>query len=125
MLTITDGVSLSRALTTSIDPRLKQLLTDRIQQLDVEDLSTAARFIIVQPGDTLDDLEKELGFLIAGDHERGFDPEWVADHGTFYEAVWILTDDGFAHVVLVPREPGISPDLLDFCATYASEQAVI
>lgn len=51
MLNVHDRATLSRALTTSIDLRLKRLLTERIQQLNVEDLSTAARFIIVQEGD--------------------------------------------------------------------------
>ena len=131
MLTITDGGSLTRALSTSIDPRLKRLLTDRIRQLDVEDLSTAARFIVMQSGHTTDDLEQVLGFSVfqnAADGSRlgdtdyspGF--EWIEDHGHCYELVFILTDDGFAHVVFLPREPGIDATLLNFCATYAGEE---
>lgn len=34
MLTITDGGSLTRALSTSIDPQLKQPLRDRVRQLE-------------------------------------------------------------------------------------------
>lgn len=133
MLTITDGESLTRALGTSIDPQLKQLLTDRVQQLDVEDLSTAARFVIVQVADTTDDLDRALGLSVFQNAAAGtrlgnsdFTPgwEWIEDHGFAFELVFILTDDGFAHVVFVPRDPGIDGSLLNFCATYASEQAV-
>ena len=122
MLTIVDGGSLSRALNLPIDPDIRRLLIQRRDQLGT--IEDQARFLVMQPRDTLDDLEKELGFLIAGDHERGFDPEWVADHGTFYEAVWILTDDGFAHVVFVPSEPDINAALLKLCAESAVKQAV-
>ena len=131
MLTITDGGSLSRALSSPIDPRLKRLLRNRIQQLNVEDLSTAARFVIVQPGDTITDLDQALGFSIlknVADGSRFGDPdftpgwEWIEDHGFCHELVFILTDDGYAHVVFVQRESGINADLLNFCATYAEEQ---
>ena len=134
MLTITDGGSLSRALNTSLDLRLKQLITDRIRQLDVDDLTTVARFMIVQPSDTIINLDRALNFSVfqnAADGTRYGDPnfspgwEWIEDHGYSYELVFIFTDDGFAHVVFVPRDPGIDASLLDFCATYASEQAVI
>ena len=132
MLTITDGGSLSRALRTPIDPRLKRLLTDRIQQLDVEDLSTAARFVIVQPGDTIADADRALGFCILqnlADGTRFGDPdfspgfEWIEDHGFAFELTFEATTD-FTVAVLVERGRGIDPNLLNFCATYAGEQAV-
>lgn len=134
MLTITDGESLTRALSTSIDPRLKRLLRERIRQLNVEDLSTAARFVIVQSGDTIADADQALGFSIlenVADGTRFDDPdftpgwEWIEGHGFAFELVFIFTDDGFAHVVFVPSEPRINADLLNFCATYAGQQAVI
>jgi len=130
MLTITDGGSLSRALSTSIDPRLKRLLTDRIRQLDFEDLSTTARFVIVQPGDTLNDLECELGFSVLqnpADGSRFGDPdfspgwEWVADHGHCFELVFIFDDSGFAHVVLLENSHGVDPQLLELCRLYVTD----
>ena len=45
MLTITDGGSLSRALRTPIDLRLKRLLIERRDQLG-GDISGEARFVI-------------------------------------------------------------------------------
>ena len=129
MLTITDGGSLTRALSTSIDPLLKRLLIERRDQLDGE-IKGEARFIVVQPGDGLDALEIALGFSILqnqtdghrfGDPEFSPSCEWIADHGTFYEAVWILTDDGFAHVALITKHDGIDPELLKFCELYVTD----
>ena len=128
MLQITDGASLSSVLTSSIDPQLKELIRKRVQQLDVHDLSSAARFLIVQAGDKPAALEQALGFPILHncpddtqfgepDYSPGF--EWVADHGHTYELVMILTDDGFAHVVFVPNSPGIDAELLNLCVTYS------
>ena len=119
MLAIVDGVSLTRALRTTLAPELKQLLTDRIRQLDVEDLSKVARFLIVEVGDTLDTVEKELGFAIGGDSHDSFGCEWIEDHGDVVELVWILTDDGFAHVVLLTKSAGLDPELLRLCAAQA------
>ena len=113
MLTIIDGGSLTRALTMPIDPRLRRLLSERRDQLG-GDIASEVRFVIVQPGDTLDALERELGFPVLGDPEGSFGCEWVEDHGTFYEALWILTDDGYAHVAFITKL-GPDPDLLKFC----------
>ncbi len=113
MLTITDGGSLTRALSTSIDPSMKRLLIERRDQLG-GDMEGLARFLITGL-DGLDALEKELGFPIRADLEGSFGCEWIADHGTFYEALWILTDDGFAHVALVTKHDGIDPELLKLC----------
>lgn len=118
MFAIIDGEALLRALSSSIDTRLKELLTERVRQLDVEDLTTAARFVIVQPGDSLKALENELGFAISADPEVGFGCEWVEDHGHTFELVFVLTDDGCAHVVLVPNQPNIDVDILNLCALF-------
>ena len=129
MLTITDGGSLARALKLPIDARLKQLLMERRDQLggDIKDL---ARFIVVQPRDSIEALEQELGWSIFVTPEgcRFGDPdfypgwEWLADHGHCFEMVFILTDDGFAHVVLVEQSPGVDPDLLRLCQMYVTDQ---
>ncbi len=121
MLTITDGRSITRALSTSIDPPLKRLLIKRRDQLG-GDINGLARFLIAGPLDVLDTLETELGFPVRGDSELSFGCEWVADHGTFFEAVWILTDDGFAHVALITKHAGIDPELLRLCEMYVTDQ---
>lgn len=120
MLTITDRGSLTRALSRSLEPELKQLLIDRRDQLG-GDITELARFMVVRNGDSLESIENELGFPGLSDPEGSFGCEWVADHGHSYEAVWILTDDGFAHVVIVPKQRGVDPDLLNLCQLYVTD----
>jgi len=103
-----------------IDLRLKRLLIKRRHQLG-GDIRGRARFLIAEPLDGLDALGTELGFLVRGDPEGSFGCEWVAEHGTFFEAVWILTDDGYAHVALVPKL-GTDPDLLKLCRMYVTDE---
>jgi len=119
MLTIIDGGSLTRALSTSIEPTMKRLLIERRDQLGGE-IKDLARFLIAESFDGLDVLEAALGFPVCVDQEGSFGCEWIADHGTFYEAVWILTDDGFAHVALVPKLGG-DPALVKFCEMYVTD----
>ena len=63
MLTITDGGSLARALKLPIDLRLKRLLMERRDQLG-GDIKNHARLIVVQPGDVMTAVERELGWSI-------------------------------------------------------------
>ena len=41
--------------------------------------------------------------------------EFIDRQDGWYEAVFILNDDGFGHVVLVPDRPDSAPDLLEIC----------
>jgi len=116
MFTIRDGGSLSRVLDTLANDDIQQLLLLRRDQLG-GNIADIARFIIVQSRDSLEALEAELGFTIRSNAELSFGCEWVEDHGTFYEAVWILTDDGYAHVAFIAKQ-GVDPDLLKFCETH-------
>lgn len=120
MLSISDGETLSRALTSTIDASTKSLLRLRSDQFG-GDITDHARFVIVQPPDTLTDVEQELGFSI--DEEHGHGPEWAESHGSIVELCWIFTDDGFAHVLIVPEAEDIDPALLELCRSYVSEQA--
>ena len=129
MLTITNGGSLAHALKLPIDPRLKRLLTERRDQLG-GDIKNIARFVVVQPGDSMTALEQELGWsvLTTPEGQRFGEPdyypgwEWLADHGHCFEMVFIMTDDGFAHVVLVENSPGVDPDLLKLCRMYVTDE---
>jgi len=129
MLTITGGASLTRVLSTSIDRRLKRLLIERRDQLG-GDIAGQARFVIVQPGDSIKALEAELTFSVfqnPGNGTRLGDPnftpgwEWIEDHGHTFELVFVFTDDGFAHVVLIQTAQGVDPDLLRLCRLYVTD----
>ena len=46
--------------------------------------------------------------------------EWLANHGHCFEMVFIMTDDGFAHVVLIQNSPMQNRLLRALCLTYAT-----
>lgn len=126
MLSITDGGSLSRALKLPLDLRLKRLLIDRRDQLG-GDITDIARFVIVQPGDSLNALETELGFSVFQNPADGtrfgepdFTPgwEWLADHGHCWETLFEFTTD-FSHVVIIQNTPMQNRLLRTLCLTYA------
>ncbi|WP_296720961.1 hypothetical protein [Erythrobacter sp.] len=69
-----------------------------------------AWLFVFQPGDTL--------ALLAALRGRPFaDPEFITCEGGWYEAVFVLSDDGFGHVVFVPDQPDIDGDLLAICSS--------
>jgi hypothetical protein len=111
MLTITNSADMATALSTLTDATLKRILTDRVEQLaeyDGCDLGELAHFLIVQPGDNLDAIEAALGFspLTAL-------AEVITDYGGWFEAVFILSDDGFGWVLLVPDDLDIPHELVE------------
>jgi hypothetical protein len=115
-------------------PGVRDLVRQRITELsqaDPFDPSTMGSLILVEPGDTAAQLEKECGCLITtglfGDAKFG-DPEfmpcfeWLEHHAesNCYEMLFVMTDDGNGTALFVPDEPGIDPELLAFCRAYAT-----
>jgi hypothetical protein len=112
------------------DNQLRALLTERIQQLTTAwegiDLSDLTHFLIIQAGDTAADAEHELGWSLLVNPVDGacfgdpaFTPswEWLEDHGGWFEAVYILSDDGFGISLFVQDHPATDAELLALCRT--------
>lgn len=113
MKIIDSAPALAVALARPLDPYLARLLTHRRDQLD-GDIEDAARFIIVEPPDTLAAIEEAVGFPLTwtdADHP-GPTWEWAERHnGGWTEIVFILSDDGAAEVLLVPDRDDLDPAL--------------
>lgn len=132
MLSIRTSAEAARALDSPLDPRLKRLLSLRLNQLTESgslDLSEVAHLLVVEPNDFLSDLELEAGFplidnLVDGTlyGQRDYQPsfEWALDHGGLFEAIYILSDDGFGTALFVPDHEGVEPTLLRLLRTYAT-----
>ena len=83
--------------------------------------------IIIEAGDSLSDIEEEIGFSILTnlfDDKRYPDPDYVPcfevleDHGGCYEMVFILSDADDAIEIFIPKH-GVDNELLAMCAQFA------
>ena len=83
--------------------------------------------IIIETGDTVEDIENEIGFFVMTnlfDGVRYSDPDFVPcfevleDHGGCYEMVFILSDADDAIEIFIPKV-GVDPLLLSMCSQFA------
>ena len=83
--------------------------------------------IIIEAGDSLSDIEEEIGFSILTnlfDDKRYPDPDYVPcfevleDHGTFYVILYIFGDGDDAIEIFIPKY-GVDNELLAMCDQYA------
>ena len=115
------------------DAGLRQLIETRIRQINEccpWDADELGPIIVVEPGDTADMLETEMGFsvlrnLFDDTHfpHPDFAPafEWAEAHPEGYlELVYVVGDGGYGYDIFVADQPGVDPELLAFCRTYAT-----
>jgi hypothetical protein len=122
-------------LASSLDPHLKHLLQQRIEQLggyegyDPYDLVT---FVIIEPLDRVAEIETALGLpittnLVDGSTfgEPDFEPssEYIARHPGWFELVYVLRDDGAGIIIWIPDDDDIDADLLSLCRIHAQADA--
>ena len=106
------------------DPDILKLVKLRHVQLGDELFGSV---IIVEAGDTVEDIENEIGFCILTnlfDDVRYPDPDFVPcfevleDHGGCYEMLFILSDGDDAIEIFIPKV-GVDNDLLAMCSQFA------
>jgi DNA-binding Xre family transcriptional regulator len=122
------------AIASITDPALRQLVQQRTDALvsDGDTLEELCHFIVVEPGDSIEAIDAQLGFSILSNRWDGlrfgdpaFKPAWeiLEDHLNYFEVVFVLGDDGYGVEVFVPKQ-GIAADLLAMLSLYATpEQA--
>lgn len=110
MLAISTARTLVHVLTAGCDPGLLPILK-RYQPLMAD--GPLARLFVLHPGDRMTDLEESRG--------RPFQLwEFIEAQDGWYEAVFVLSDDGFGHVVLIPDSDDTDPHLLTICRENAA-----
>ena len=106
------------------DPDILRLVKLRHSQLGDEMFGSV---IIIEAGDSLSDIEEEIGFSILTnlfEDVRYPDPDFVPcfevleDHGTFYEMLFIFGDGDDAIEIFIPKT-GVDPLLLAMCSQFA------
>ena len=133
MITIYDSAAMAHVLAGPIDADLKTILQDRMELLaeflGEWDLGDLAHFVIVEPGDNIEAIERELTispFVNRVDGarfpERGFVPnsEFCIARAGYYDMTFALSDAGPNLCLLVPDRDDIEPRLLELCRTYAT-----
>lgn len=113
------------------DPDLRELIEERFEDIcDGEDFDPDlhGQFIVIEPGDSIEAVEKESGCPILSAYtgnacygDPGFKPvfECLEEHDTFYEMVFVPGGGDFGVVIFIPKAEGIDLDLLAMCAEYA------
>lgn len=112
---------------------LRQLIERRIREISdfcPWDASVLGPFIVIEPGETAQDLATEMAFSILvnpidgstfGEDEFTPSFEWAESHSErFFEFVYVTNDDGFGYDIFILNEPGIDSTLLAFCQQYAT-----
>lgn len=128
MIVITDR----EQITEIADISLRQLIEQRIQGIEEScpwDAEELGPFIVVEPGDTADDLEPVMGFSILESifDESRFDDEDFAPSfevaesigNDLFELVYVINDGGYGYDIFIMNHTGIDPTILAFCQTYA------
>lgn len=124
MLAFHDRASIEGALSSDLDTRLRGLIAASIKQ-DIRpvqyDLTDYTSVVIVQAGDTDDEICCEVGFSplanLADDirQQRGV----LKDHGDWFEITFTIGNDGFAYVLFVQDAEGVDRKLLALCRSLA------
>ncbi len=116
------------------NPDIRQLVQQRINDLGgaAFDADSLGYFLVIEPGDTLDTIDSQLGFSVlanrfSGIHfsDTGFTPsfEFVEDFPFGYDMVFVHSDDGYGIEVFVPKAEGVLPDLRIMCRVHATAGA--
>jgi hypothetical protein len=132
MRILRDIDSINTEIRQNTDRQIANQLTRHVQ-FDAEyhdpDVGELLTVFLVEPGDTLHTIDDAMdGCFLTNHYSRRQlgDPEFVPcfetleEHSTFYEVLFIQSDEGHALLILVPKRAGIDPELLSLCAKYAT-----
>lgn len=123
MISMTNDASIASVVAQSICPRLADLIRRRRAILGDDLLfEDMAHFVLVEPADTIDDIETAIRWPIRPDPDCGIPQwEWVLVHeGICYETVFVLSDDGYAVVLFVQIAEGMDPELMGMLRAFCT-----
>ncbi len=109
------------------DPELREFLHQRLRDIEPYSLSELGYILLVEPGDPIEAIDKQLGFSILGNRWDGtrwgdptFTPSWevMEEHHGYFELVYVLSDDGSGVTVFLPKQ-GIADDLMAMLSHFA------
>jgi hypothetical protein len=116
---------------TIADPELRQLVEKTIADLSEDhpyDPAELGFFLIVQPGDSLETINAQIGFDILCNRWTGirYDQpkyaqsfEYLDEFAGWYEMLFIISDDGYGIQVYIEKVAGVPVELLAMCQRFA------
>lgn len=131
MLSYDNAAAIAAAPTTaSLDPRLQQLIADRVHDWTVTSLLELTHLLIVQAEDSEKDIVEEIAFSplenpLDGNRfgSSGFVPpfDWLQRHDGWFELIQTVSNSGFAFVLFIEDADGADPSLQALCRAYAEQ----
>jgi len=129
MLSLDTIDAMQAALDLPLDPILLTHLSRRIADTIACDLEALTHIVVIQPGDSEDDLIEAVGFSPTIDRIDGMpidadnppDWDWHRYCASWWELGYCVGDSGFAFLVMIPDSDEIDANLLNLCRTYASK----
>jgi hypothetical protein len=118
MIVIRTAEDMARALASALDPPLKNRLRtyrDIFAEYPNHAFDELGLLLVVQPGDRPGDLGQASETELVLPREGSFQAEAVKRYGQWFEVSFVLSDDGYGIVVLIPDQPNIDPKLLAAC----------
>lgn len=123
MISMTDDASIASALKQPLHLELVDLVRRRRAILGYDlPFTDMAHFVIIEPGDTIDDIEAAISWPVRPDLDTGVPAwEWVLVHeDVCYETVFVLSDDGYAVVLFVQVAEGMDPELMGLLRAFCT-----
>ena len=113
------------------DRAIRKLVQQRIDDLggDKFDAAVLGYFLVIEPGDSLNTINTQIGFNILANRftgirwdQPGYTPsfEFIEEFPSCYELVIILDDSGYGIDIFISKGSGVDPDLLAVCQRYAT-----
>ena len=113
------------------DRAIRKLVQQRIDDLggDKFDAAVLGYFLVIEPGDSLNTINTQIGFNILANRftgirwdQPGYTPsfEFIEEFPSCYELVIILDDSGYGIDIFISKGSGVDPDLLAMCQRYAT-----
>lgn len=123
MILMKTDASIASALQGHLDPRLIDLIRRRRAVLgDEQPFAEMAEFVVVEPGDTIDQIETAINWPIRPDPDCGLAQwEWVLVHEDFVFETVIVTDDaGYAIVLFVQTAGAMDQELMGLLRAFCT-----
>lgn len=113
------------------DPDVRAVVGERfvvLSEYGPYDPEECAYFVYMEPGDSMDALDAQIGFSVLGNRFNDFrfgDPEYapcaefIEERASCFDLLYNIGDAGYGVNLFVPKLPGIPPELLALCRKFA------